>query len=113
MKRSEHASRIENRVADTSANPFYAIASQIISGLDDLQRKCLPPETTETSYDGVQSLPENSLEAIEAFEESSLMTSYYGARFQKHLSTLERAELERYLMTLSEWEQKEYFGLFS
>ena len=99
-------------MADTSANPFYAIASQIISGLEGVQCERQPPEATETPYDGAQSLPKNLLEAIEAFEESSLITSFYGAGFKKYLSTLKRAEWERYLMTVSEWEQKEYFGLF-
>ena len=112
LKGSDHTSRLENRVADTSANPFYAIASQIISGLEGVQRERQPPEATETPYDGAQSLPKNLLEAIEAFEESSLITSFYGAGFKKYLSTLKRAEWERYLMTVSEWEQKEYFGLF-
>ena len=112
LKRSDHASRLENRVADASANPFYAIASQIISGLDGLQRESQPPEATETPYEGAQSLPKNLFEAIEAFEDSSLITSYYGAGFQNYLSTLKRAEWDRYLMTVSDWEQKEYFGLF-
>ena len=112
LKPSDHTSRLENRVADTSANPFYAIASQIISGLDGLQRGSKPPEATEKPYEGASSLPRNLLEAIEAFEESPLMASYYGTGFQKYLGTLKRAEWERYLMTVSEWEQQEYFGLF-
>ena len=112
LKRSDYDSRLENRVADTSANPFYAIASQIISGLDGLQRERQLPEATETPYEGAQSLPKNLSEAVEAFEESGLMTSYFGSGFQEYLSKLKRAEWERYLMTVSDWEQKEYFGLF-
>ena len=112
LKPSDHNSRLENRVADTSANPFYAIASQIISGLDGLQRGSIPPEATETPYDGARSLPRNLLEAIEAFESSTLLSSHYGDGFQKYFAILKRAEWERYLMTVSEWEQQEYFGLF-
>ena len=112
LKSSDHASRLENRVADSSANPFYAIASQIISGLDGLHRGSPPPEATETPYEGASSLPRNLFEAIEAFEGSKLVASYYGTGFQKYLGTLKRAEWDRYLMSVSEWEQQEYFGLF-
>lgn len=108
----DSASRIENRVADTSANPHLALTAQILAGLDGLTRNLAPPEPTDTPYEGATRLPISLLAAIEAFEASDLFAPYLGDGFQPYLATLKRAEWDRYLMTVSEWEQHEYFGLF-
>lgn len=106
------AARLENRVADTTANPYFAFAAQIASGLDGLTSGLTAPPPTETPYEGAEKLPRSLLSAIDAFEGSALIRSAFGEGFQNYLTTLKRAEWERYLMTVSEWEQQEYFGLF-
>lgn len=112
MHPNDQASRIENRVADTSANPFYAIAAQIVSGLDGITRGLKPPSATDTPYEGAQALPRNLYSAIEAFERSKLFPKYFCDDFQSYMATLKRFEWDRYLMSISDWEQQEYFGLF-
>jgi glutamine synthetase len=112
MHPNDPASRIENRVADTSANPFYAIAAQIVSGLDGITRGLKPPSATDTPYEGAQALPRNLYSAIEAFERSKLFPKYFCDDFQSYMATLKRFEWDRYLMSISDWEQQEYFGLF-
>jgi glutamine synthetase len=112
MHPDDPASRIENRVADTSANPFYAIAAQIVSGLDGITRGLKPPGATDTPYEGAEALPRNLYSAIEAFERSTLFPKYFGDDFQSYMATLKRFEWDRYLMSISDWEQQEYFGLF-
>ena len=103
---SDHASRLENRVGDTSANPFY-MASQIISGLDGLEREHQPPEATETPW-GRQK-PSKFVKRLK-LEESSLMTSYYGTDFK---NTLVHWKVQSGSANNDGWmEQKEYFGLF-
>lgn len=107
------ASRVENRVADTTANPYFALASQIVAGLDGLIRKAKAPAPTDTPYakDNVM-LPPSLIAAIEAFEGSALFADTFGADFPRYLAHLKRAEWQRYLMTVSEWEQTEYFNLY-
>ena len=112
MHPNDPASRIENRVADTSANPFYAIAAQIVSGLDGITRGLKPPIATNTPYEGAEALPRNLHSAIEAFERSKLFPKYFCDDFQSYIATLKRFEWDRYLMSISDWEQQEYFGLF-
>jgi glutamine synthetase len=112
MHPNDPASRIENRVADTSANPFYAIAAQIVSGLDGITRGLKPPSATDTPYEGAEALPKNLYSAIEAFERSALFPKYFCDDFQSYMATLKRFEWDRYLMSISDWEQQEYFGLF-
>lgn len=107
------ASRIENRVADTTANPYYAFAAQILGGLSGITSGAAAPPPTRTPYaKGATQLPDNLSAAIDAFEDSTLFRTALGDEFVDYLVHLKRAEWQRYLMTVSEWEQAEYFNLF-
>jgi glutamine synthetase len=113
MNPGDTASRVENRVAETTANPYYFFASQILSGLDGIARNLQAPAAVETPYDSdAQSLPKSLVAAIERFEESALYRSELGDEFVDYLVHIKRAEWDRYLMTVSEWEQNEYFSLY-
>lgn len=107
------AARVENRAADTTANPYYAFAAQIVAGLGGIAAGLTPPPPTETPYDGVHTaLPASLGDAIDAFERSRLFRAALGDDFVDYLCHLKRFEWNRYLSEISEWEQAEYFGLF-
>ena len=107
------AARIENRVAETTANPYFFFASQILSGLDGLNSKMSAPNPVETPYETkAPKLPNNLLDAINLFDRSSFYRDTLGDSFVDYLTTLKRAEWDRYHQAVSEWEQNEYFGLF-
>lgn len=107
------ASRVENRVADTTANPHYAFAAQILSGLDGILQGDVAPPPSETPYaDGADHLPPSLIAAVEAFGQSAFYRDALGDAVVDYLVTLKQAEWDRYLMTVSEWEHQEYFGLF-
>lgn len=107
------ASRIENRVAEPTANPYLFFASQILSGLAGIQTGLKAPAPVEAPYaHGAKVLPPSLIAAIEAFESGTLYRDTLGTEFCDYMSTLKRAEWMRYLRTVSEWEQCEYFGLF-
>jgi glutamine synthetase len=109
----DSASRIENRVADTTANPYYAFAAQILGGLSGITDAKSAPAPTQTPYASTAAqLPRNLGAAIDAFEESTLFNETLGYEFVQYLTQIKRAEWQRYLMTVSEWEQAEYFNLF-
>ena len=113
MTPGDTASRIENRVAETTANPYYFFTSQIVSGLDGLERGLRAPEAVETPYDSnAIALPESLLSAIQSFERSDFYRAALGDVFVDYLSRIRRAEWDRYHLTVSEWEQAEYFGLY-
>ncbi|WP_420569535.1 glutamine synthetase family protein [Thalassovita sp.] len=106
------ASRIENRVAEPAANPYFCLAAQVVAGLDGLNAGRHPPAPVETPYDSDgRALPSSLIDAIEAFESSTLFSNALGEDFTSYLSQLKRAEWQRYLSTVSEWEQREYFGI--
>ena len=113
MQPQDAASRIENRAPDSSANPYYAIASQILAGSAGMAAGLAAPAPTHSPYDaGAARLPRSLGQALEGFAGSDLFAATLGAEFVSYLSQLKRFEWERYLNTVSEWEQAEYFNLF-
>ncbi|HWU64169.1 MAG TPA: glutamine synthetase family protein [Ensifer sp.] len=113
MEPGDRASRIENRVAEPTANPYLFFASQILSGLDGLERKLEAPAPVENPYSSnAIALPKSLLSAIDHFEGSEFYRRKLGADFVRYLAHIKRSEWDRYTMTVSEWEQREYFSLF-
>lgn len=109
----DRASRIENRIAEPTANPYYFFASQVLSGLDGIERKAKAPPPVERPYENdAVALPKSLVAAIERFEAGDFYRRAIGDGFVDYLAHIKRAEWNRYLMTVSEWEHREYFSLF-
>lgn len=107
------ASRIENRVGEPAANPYLYLASQILSGLDGLDRGLSAPEPVEKPYHSdAEMLPGDLGSALSRFETSDLYRAKLGDGFVDYLSHIKRAEWGRYLHAVSDWEQREYFSTF-
>ncbi len=107
------ASRIENRVGEPAANPYLYLASQVLSGLDGIDRALTPPAPSTSPYEGeAVALPRNLGAAIEAFSKSTFYREAFPAGFVDYLVTIKQAEWDRYLSTVSDWEQREYFSTF-
>ena len=107
------ASRLENRVADPSANPHFLIASQVLSGLDGVERELEAPAPVERPYacDAAR-LPADLGAAIDGFDAHGRYRETLGDAFVDWLVALKRAEWRRYLDEVSEWEEREYDALF-
>ncbi|HEX7855663.1 MAG TPA: glutamine synthetase family protein [Sphingobium sp.] len=107
------ASRIENRVGEPAANPYLYVASQMLCGLDGIARGLVPPPPCEAPYasDAVR-LPASMAAALGAFEASGFLRDALGADVANWFAAIKRAELERFLSEVTDWEQREYFDLF-
>ena len=113
MEPDDPASRVENRAPEPTANPYFVFASQILSGLDGLERRLTAPDPVETPYmKDAKRLPESLLSAIQHFEASEFYRGALGDAFVDYLSHIRRAEWDRYHLAISEWEQTEYFNLY-
>ncbi len=113
MTPNDAASRIENRAPDTTANPYLALAAQVLAGLDGIQKGRKSPAPTLTPYDNdATALPTSLGAAIEAFDNSDMFRAALGDETVDYLLTLKRFEWERFLANISEWEQAEYFNLY-
>ncbi len=108
------ASRIENRVGDSAANPYLYLTSQMLSGLSGLEAKEEPPPSSDSPYEAEAGalLPGNLGEAIEAFDGGQFYRGALGDEFVDYLVGLKRAEWKRFLNTVTDWEQTEYLELF-
>ncbi|ABD54363.1 glutamine synthetase family protein [Jannaschia sp. CCS1] len=107
------ASRVENRLPDSAINPYLAFAAQIISGLDGLRSATQPPPPMADPYGAdAPDLPSNLGAAIDAFAASDTLRAALTPEVADWLITLKRAEWDRYLGHISDWEQAEYFATF-
>lgn len=110
---SDAATRIENRVGEPAANPYLYLSSQILSGLDGIDSKAVPPPPVEEPYSSdAERLPRSLMEALDAFRDSRFFRVAYGDEFVDYLTTIKQAELDRFLATVTDWEQREYFEIF-
>lgn len=107
------ASRIENRVGEPAANPYLYIASQIVSGLDGIERALDSGPSADAPYGGATSLlPRTLADALEVLRGSAVFRKALGGGFIEYIDRIKRAEIERYNLEVSAWEQQEYFDLF-
>ena len=109
----DRGSRIENRVGEPAANPYLYFASQLLSGLDGIANGLEPSAATDTPYDAEgEPLPGSLMEAVDALRDSGLFRETMGDRFVDYIVTIKQAEIARFLSTVTDWEHREYFGIF-
>lgn len=107
------ATRLENRSGEPAANPYLYIASQLISGMDGVERGLVPPAPTDDPYGArAQALPQSLGAAVEALETDAAFRTALGEVVVNWYATIKRAEFARYLRHVSDWEQREYFDIF-
>jgi len=107
------ASRIENRVGEPAANPYLYMASQIVCGLDGMDRNLDPATPVDAPYETeAPLLPTSLLAAIYALKDDSLFRREFGDQFIDYILHIKEAEVSRFHATVTDWEHKEYFGIF-
>jgi glutamine synthetase len=107
------ATRIENRVGEPAANPYLYMASQVLSGLDGIDRRLDPGPSADTPYETkAEFLPKSLREALYALREDSFFKSKLGSAFIDYYIHIKEAEIARYQQEVTEWEQREYFDIF-
>lgn len=103
---------LENRSGEPGANPYLYILSQLVSGLDGMDRKIHPGPPTDSPYvDDAERLPRTLGDAVTSLDGSALFRDTLGDEFVDWYVHLKRAEFGRYLDEVSDWEQREYFDL--
>ncbi len=104
---------LENRVGEPAANPYLYMASQIVCGLDGLDRKLDPGPSADTPYEAkAPMLPRSLGDALAALNEDKTLRAGLGDFFVDYYLRLKQAEIDRFNLEVSDWEQREYFSLF-
>jgi glutamine synthetase len=107
------ATRLENRVGEPAANPYLYMASQIVTGLDGMERKLDPGASADTPYEAqAPLLPKTLEEALGALRTDACLAEGFGRNFIDYYLRIKEAEIARYNAEVTEWEQREYFELF-
>jgi glutamine synthetase len=119
------STRVENRLGESASNPYLFIASQIVAGLDGIDRKLDPGPPDLDTYNAERAiLPKSLPQALEALEKSALYREHFGGVFIDYYLRLKRSEAGRFARWLQQsgteerpdtptaWEQNEYFDFF-
>jgi glutamine synthetase len=105
--------RIENRAGEPAANPYLYFASQIYSGLDGLRRRLSPPPSADTPYEAkAELLPHTLSEALACLRADAVLCEGLGRPFVDYYCRIKEAEIARFNLEVTDWEQREYFDLF-
>ena len=77
----DSATRLENRIGEPAANPYLYMASQILSGLDGVDRKLDPGPSADTPYETKAALlPKSLREAVFALQDDPFFRGRRWAR---------------------------------
>jgi glutamine synthetase len=110
---NDRATRLENRIGEPAANPYLYMASQILAGLDGIDRALDPGASADTPYETQASfLPTSLREAVLALKDDTFFREALGAQFIDYYVHIKNAEIERFQAEVTEWEQREYFEMF-
>lgn len=107
------ATRLENRIGEPAANPYLYMASQILSGLDGVDRKLDPGPSADTPYETkAPPLPKSLRDAVAALKDDPFFREKLGAEFVDYYTHIKNAEIDRFLSEVTDWEHREYFEVF-
>ncbi|MCQ8280114.1 glutamine synthetase family protein [Acetobacteraceae bacterium KSS8] len=113
LQGTSSAARIENRAGEPAANPYLYVAAQIISGLSGIDDALDPGPGVETPYDNdAAALPTTLEGALALLAGSERFARHFGEGFVRHFLRVKQAEVARFNLEVSTWEQKEYFDMF-
>ncbi|WFU24439.1 glutamine synthetase family protein [Bradyrhizobium sp. CB1717] len=110
---NDAATRLENRIGEPAANPYLYMASQILSGLDGVDRKLDPGPSADTPYETkAPLLPKSLRDAVAALKDDPFFREKFGAEFVDYYTHIKNAEIDRFLAEVTDWEHREYFEMF-
>lgn len=112
-----HATRVEIRSVDPSANPYLALSAILRAGLEGIKNKLVFPEVDlnlfgltegERADLGVKNLPRSLFEAMESFKQSALMEEVLGPHLFMKMLEAKNKEWGSYARHITKWELDNY-----
>ena len=114
--------RLEFRLPDAGCNPYLVHAAIIAAGMDGVERELeagapinenmYAMSTAQREELGVDILPQNLGEAIDALEADTILTEAIGKEVMGEFVKLKRDEWIDYCRHVSDWEVKRYAEFF-
>ncbi len=119
---SPEGTRIELRSPDPSCNPYLALSVMLVSGLDGIERKLMPPEPVnenifalspeEKARRGIESLPSSLLEALDELSRDALLRQTLGEHIYSSFLRAKLIEWESYRSFVTRWELDRYLEVY-
>jgi glutamine synthetase len=110
---NDPGSRVENRIGEPAANPYLYLASQAVAGLAGIEGNMDPGPSADVPYEtAAPKLPKSLIEAVAALRDSALFRTAFGDSFVDYIVHIKEAEIARFLASVTDWEQREYFEIF-
>jgi len=107
------ATRIENRGGEPAANPYLYLGAQVVTGLAGVLAGSEPGPPVSAPYQSSTAMLPTSLEAALVLLDSDAgLRAGFGDAFIDYVLMIKRAEVARFNLDVTEWEQREYFDLF-
>ncbi|MGB7098481.1 MAG: type III glutamate--ammonia ligase [Xanthobacteraceae bacterium] len=113
MIRIPDAGRFELRLADGATNPYLLPASLLIAGLDGIKNKRDPGKRLDIDMyaeghkaKNARRLPLNLLDALRAFERSTVLKKGLGTEFCSAYLNLKYDDWNKYSRHLTDWERE-------
>jgi glutamine synthetase len=107
------ATHLENRAGEPCANPYLYMASQIVAGLDGIDRSLDPGALETAPYEADKPLlPASLMEAVTALRDSDLYRKGFGDAFVDYILAVKQSEIDRFLSYVTDWEHREYFEVY-
>ncbi len=114
--------RCESRNADGSLNPYLAATLALAAGLEGIREELDPGELqndnlyelseTQRRDRGIQFLPQNLAEAVQAFAADPFVERVLGTELRDEFIRYKSEEWEAYHLSISHWEIERYSHLF-
>jgi len=110
------STRIEHRSADGSASPHLLAAALLAAALDGVERELPLPEPqvgdADTAPNTDRHTPLDLASALNALVADTRLCSYFEPDLIEVYVDLKRREWERWLATVTDWEQNEYSRVY-
>ncbi len=104
---SPEATRIESRIAGADANPYLAMATNLVCGYLGMMEQIEPrPPLQSVGYKAGQNLPSDLDRALDALEECRTLHQLMGERFTQAYLAAKRTEYRAYFRVISSWERQ-------
>lgn len=117
----ELATRLELRCPDPACNPYLAFSVMLAAGLEGIEQGYEIPQpveknifkmdTAQMEYNGIQSLPSNLKEAIDATGQSELVRKALGDHIFNRFIAIKKKEWDDYRIQVTPYEMKRYLGI--
>jgi glutamine synthetase len=112
------STRLEVRCPDPSCNPYLALAGILAAGLDGIENKIKPTDSTDKNIfemtdkqmaeAGIAALPGSLEEAVAEMCKSDLVKNVLGEHVYEKFVEAKREECDEYRTKVSQWELDQY-----